>query len=332
MILRKIKQFAREHGLKALFIKIRLELMRRLKRWIKNETTFQEFLSKTFPLSSPIAFIRVESPLRLNLVVDEIKEEPALIIASLLARQKKCPLRIISKSSVSKPAPYFNFLKTHRIEKPSKVEFFSDHPRFRLETSENDIFAITSEWGEEAIRHVNLRKEFIDLKNCPKAFPPFLYPPTFEDKPKYRLIFRHLDYVTLKLLDEAFVRGILLKEAWEVYFLGEKIPSFTFSNGIKAKQLKLNLMQTIDLGFSLNDPDFALDVVARGGIALTNTPQVHSKNMISASLNQMAEGFSKALALVQNQKKRIENYHTHTVPSDWHELIKEIPHVFSTEI
>lgn len=227
-LLKKIKQFHREHGLKALFIKLRLQGCLVIKTWVNKNILkrikVRDALNQAYPHAMQIEALKIErtSP-RFNIVLDHLKEEDffggvgtSLIAAALFANKQDMPLRIISRAKESQPDQFFKFLKLQNIPVPKKVEFFSDYDReitwrrARLETSDQDIYMATSWWTAEALQGVNFRPSYFHLVqdtpshfrhslalNDPKAriisnFAPAF--PThaiksFQVKPKYKLFF-----------------------------------------------------------------------------------------------------------------------------------------------
>lgn len=188
-IFKKIKQFHREHGLKALFIKLRMHSSLVVKAWVNKNilkrTKVREILNQAYPHAMPIDSLKIkrDAP-RFNLVIDHMKEEDffggvatALIAATLFAGKQNMPLRIISRAKENQPEQFYEFLKLQNIPAPKKVEFFSDYDRkiswkrARLETSDQDIYMATSWWTAEAIQNVNFRPSYFHLvQDSPSDF------------------------------------------------------------------------------------------------------------------------------------------------------------------
>lgn len=180
-ILKQIKQFHREHGLKELIIRVRLKSSLIAKEWINKYilkiTKVQDLLNQANPQAVPIDSLKIErKEPRFNLVLDHLKEEnffgsagTSLIAATLFANQQKMDLRIISRAKENQPDQFFQFLRLHNIPTPNKVEFFSDYTReiaptsARLETSDQDIYMATSWSTAEAIQNVNFRPSYFHL-------------------------------------------------------------------------------------------------------------------------------------------------------------------------
>jgi hypothetical protein len=177
------------------------------------------------------------------------------------------------------------------------------------------------------------------------AFPKRLYMPsddTFKPKTKYRLLFyarphidRNMYYTGIQCIEEAFMRGILDKEKWDIVFAGDGAGQIKFSNGVIPQMSgKLtwseysDLLKTVDLGFSLlytPHPGYMpMDVASSGGVALTNTYRAKtntqfSKNIISCDLNDnfVVDAFARAVQLAQNPEERHRNYLENAIEQDW---------------
>lgn len=359
MVLKKIKQYYQDHGLKPLFIKIKTEICLKVQIWvnrnIKKEISVKEVLSAALPLEDPLMPLKVErTAYRLNLVIDQIPNvKPHLILAALFANKHNIPLRIISRSTQNRPDLFFDYLKLQNVARPQKVEFFSDFDRAfslrtkLLETSDKDIYLTTIPCS--TIQFVNFRKHF-KFENLKNAFP---YTPGIrKSHPKLKLVFfarpnepQYLFHKGLRLLDEALLRGILSKDEWEIYFVGDKTPALVFSIGLKPKTLGnldgegyLEFIQNIDLGFSLlntfESNIHALEVASMGGIALTNSTCDDSDNIIVAELDSepMMQGFQKAVTLVKNLDQRQKNHAKSQIASDWMHTLKQPLHYMEEHV
>jgi O-antigen biosynthesis protein len=142
--------------------------------YIKNRlVTVKEMLNERFSSLQPIPYIKVErDSYRFNIVTDSIKKPSlfggvatSLILATLFSNKYKIPLRIIVRTTENNPLDFEEFLKLMKINKPEKVEYFSDYDgsgkyNYKLEVSDKDIFLSTSWWTSEAVKKINLRKKF----------------------------------------------------------------------------------------------------------------------------------------------------------------------------
>lgn len=188
-IVKKINQYHHEHGLKALFTKLRTRSSIAIQTWINKNilkrAKVQDILNQAYPHAVPIQSLKIErSEPRFNLVLDHLKEDEffsgvgtSLIAAVLFANATNMSLRIISRAKESQPAQFFKFLKLQNLPVPKKVEFFSDYARdisqnsARLETSDQDIYMATSWWTAEAIQNVNFRSSYFHLiQDTPSNF------------------------------------------------------------------------------------------------------------------------------------------------------------------
>jgi len=139
-----------------------------------NGSVVNQILRDKFTNSQPIGFVKVDrDDFRFNIVTDSVQKQSlfggvatSLILATLFSNKYNIPLRIITRETENNPNDYEKFLDFMHITKPNKIEFFSDCDRnnggnnFKLETSDKDIFLATSWWSAEAIKSVNLRKNF----------------------------------------------------------------------------------------------------------------------------------------------------------------------------
>lgn len=191
-IIRKIKKtlfILRTKGLGNLITRIRNEMAayRSAGKGAKAFNTIDEIMSCRFPNLQPIRYIRVErNDLRLNIVTDSLNKSSlfggvatSLVLATLFSNKYKIPLRIITRTAKSNPLAFNDFLKLFKLEKPEKVEYYSDFDRnskdnhYNLEISEKDVFLATSWWTAEAIRKLNLRKKmFYILQEVEEFFYP----------------------------------------------------------------------------------------------------------------------------------------------------------------
>lgn len=162
MILKQIKQFHHDHGMKALITKLRTHSIYLIKQWFKKRIKAQTL--------DPIDSLKVKrDTLRVNLVLSQLEEGAALIVAANFANLQNIPLRIISRAKEGQPGKFFRFLQKENIPAPQKVEFFSDYDREtskkrpRLETSDLDIYIATSPETAIAIQGINYRPTYFHL-------------------------------------------------------------------------------------------------------------------------------------------------------------------------
>lgn len=202
-------------------------------------------------------------------------------------------------------------------------------------------------------RHALNNPRAIKIANFPGEIPYFepaflkkLYRGNVEVKSKNRFLFyvrpdkpQHLFRTGLKFLDEALLRGILAENEWEIYFAGEPVPRITFSNGMHPKNLGklpwekyLSFIQTVDLGLCLQEESMvsypALDIVASGGVALTNsmTALDKSSNMIPLKVESphYIDAFSKAAELACDKEQRRINFSRNRLIDDWNAALDSI--------
>lgn len=171
---------------------------------------------------------------------------------------------------------------------------------------------------------------------------------SFKPKDKYKLFFyarastlRNLFYRGINILDRAITEGIIDTNKWDIYFAGEEISEFTFSNGAKPIFMgKMNwqqyndLISTMDLGLSLMfapHPSYPpLDLISSGAVVVTNNYSTksnldYSKNLIMADsdIDSMIEGMKKGVELAMDLKQREENYKNNKLKRDWNESFAE---------
>lgn len=193
---------------------------------------------------------------RINIVTDSLMKSSlfggvatALILVTLFSRKYNIPLRIITRETKNNPKDYENFLNLMQLKKPDKVEFYSDHDRnlpnnhYKLETSDKDIFVATSWWSAEAIKSVNLRKNyFYILQEIEKFFYPngdeqYLCENVLHDQEIKFIINSKLlyDYYLLNKYDNIVNQGIYFEPAFpkHIYYPGKN----TFGSKTKYKLL-----------------------------------------------------------------------------------------------
>lgn len=177
------------------------------------------------------------------------------------------------------------------------------------------------------------------------AFSSDIYYPdedTFKAKRKYKLFFygrpnnsRNLFYHGIDYINEAIERNIINTEKWDIYMGGGDYPDFYFSNGytpiMKGRMSwkeYANFSRTIDLAFSLmytphpSYPPF--DMLSSGAVVLTNNfankkELNYSENLVmeDLKLEDMMEGFEKAIQLAENIEVRKKNYKSNTILRKW---------------
>lgn len=166
----------RTQGLRALAVRLKNEIYacRSRKEQEKAPASVKELLYNHFPNLQPVRYLKVKREnLRLNIVTDSLNKDSmfggvatSLVLATLFSNRYKIPLRIITRTAKSNPLSYSEFLELFNLERPLKVEFFSDFDRnsgnnhHNLELSDKDIFLATSWWTAAVVKKMNLRKKF----------------------------------------------------------------------------------------------------------------------------------------------------------------------------
>jgi len=175
---------------------------------------------------------------------------------------------------------------------------------------------------------------------------------SFEKKEKYKLFFyarpshqRNLFYFGLKVINEAFTRGLLDSKEWEVYLAGdERIPDLELDAagaeihnlGIMSWQDYYDFASTVDLCYSMiytphpSYPPF--DFICSGAVVLTNKYankgdlSMYSKNIVSAELREkdMLSKLEGAIDLAKNVQERKQNYLNSNINNSWDEAFKEV--------
>lgn len=243
----RIKQFHYDHGLKTLLIRIEKEIKLKINQLVSKKIKRECFVKDI--LQPPLPFIKIpKTELRLNLVIDQLTDTPLIALAVLFSHKKNKSLRIISTQKCN-PSNFFSLLQKNNLPAPKLVEFFSGHNR--LETSGLDLFLCSSWEHAEKIADSNFQKtifycyddafHYKELNALKLALPLCLRP-----KPLYRLFLASPSTAGLKIIDEAFLRGILDSERWEIYSENEKHIIFSTGN-----PLKYFSGEEIDLYFSL---------------------------------------------------------------------------------
>ena len=152
------------------------------------ETSFEKIFNDRFPHTQQMREIIVDrDDLRLNIITDSLGNRSlfggvatSLTLAVLFANKNKMPLRIITRETKNNPIDFYNFLKIQGLEKPSKVEFFSDFDRnikgnnLNLETSSKDIYLTTSWWSTSVVSKLSQKNEvFYLLQEIETYFYPY---------------------------------------------------------------------------------------------------------------------------------------------------------------
>lgn len=266
-MLRKINSIAKEikrlskksfdiyknQGLTSLTKRTRDEIKRRY--FIKDKDNLLEsglisvekLLNDRFTNIQPIKTIKItRNNYRLNIVTDSLDKDSffggvatSLILATQFSNKYKIPLRIITRAAKSSPLAYTEFLNLFKLEKPEKIEYFSDFDRnsnknhYNLTVSEKDIFLATSWWTAEVIKSINLRKNFFYiLQEVEEYFYPngdeqFLCRSILGDKNINFIVNSKLlyDYYDSMGYQNIINRGIYFEPAFpeNIYFYKEKL-------------------------------------------------------------------------------------------------------------
>ena len=212
-------------------------------------------------------------------------------------------------------------------------------------SDENICFIVNHKnlWNYFQHNYPNITNHGIYFNPC---FPKHLYGNSVDniskEKDKYKLFFyareansRNLYYTGLEILNTAIEKQILDINKWEIYFAGAELKKLELAKGYRPKFLGqlswgdyAKFLKEIDCSFSLMytpHPSYPpLDVVASGAVAVTNsfdykTDCEWSENMLFGDLitEKMLEKLNEGLKLSRNLEKRIENYQSQTIPSDW---------------
>lgn len=236
--------------------------------------------------------------------------------------------------------------------------FFHDHGDFHL--------AITQQLNHElVVPIVNTKLLFDYMKNqnnisviergvyFEPSFDPVLFKPgvnSFVKKDKYKLFFyarpnhqRNLFYFSLSVLNEAYNRGIIDSEKWEVHISeADTITSIVFDKNVKVVnngklswEKYCSMMSDIDMSFSIMyspHPSYPpLDMACSGGVALTNNFAnkqglvKYSNNMVTGDLEleSMLLAVEKAVAIAENSELREKNYHENKILRSWDQSFAE---------
>ena len=182
------------------------------------------------------------------------------------------------------------------------------------------------------------------------AFPRFLYQPQLPTSTygKHKLFFyarpnhsRNLYFTGLKVLEEAFMRGIIDPKQWDVCFAGDACDKIEFAGGIKPVYLGrmtwgeyAKFLGSVDVTFSLMytpHPSYPpLDSLASGCVCVTNSFEnkkdcPFSKNIIFRDLNidALCDGLREGVKLALDEQVRRKNFEEMSLPSDWSDTLKE---------
>jgi hypothetical protein len=236
--------------------------------------------------------------------------------------------------------------------------FFYDHGDYHLRcyntlTSERLIPIVNS----ELLYDYFLAHGYDNVNNgiyFEPAFSRDLFSPSeesFKRKDKYKFFFyarplhqRNLFYFGLQVLNQAFLKGILKEDEWEVYLAGDsRTPKFKFDNDVKVNDMGImkweeycEFASQIDLCYSMiytphpSYPPF--DFVRSGAVVLTNKyankEDLHkySKNIISADLKKedMLDKLKEAIRLTKNHELRKKNFENSNINESWDDSFEEV--------
>lgn len=181
------------------------------------------------------------------------------------------------------------------------------------------------------------------------AFPKTIYSVNnMVRKDKYKLFFyarpnnpRNMFTYGLQILESCIQKGIIDTNEWDIYCAGQDVPELTFSNGYKVKNL--GLMEWKEYGKFLGDIDLALslmytphpsyppfDVASAGGVVVSN--KCINKENISFCNNillgdleeeKFLETMKQGIELAKDYKERKKNFEQSTIPTEWHQQLKD---------
>ncbi|MCX5774546.1 MAG: hypothetical protein NTX05_08095 [Fusobacteria bacterium] len=226
-------------------------------------------------------------------------------------------------------------------------QFFYDYGDEHLLCSqlmkEKDIiFIVNSKWLYDyfTMNEKNIAENGVYFH---PSFSNSLFTPIFEKrKEKYQLFFyarpnnsRNLFYYGVNVINRAINEGIIDISEWDINFVGQGVPEFTFDNGYKCNiigQLEwkeyAKFLESIDLAISLmytphpSYPPF--DVLMAGGVVLTNRfmnkQEIDwSKNVILSELNEedMMKNIKISVEMAKNSQIRKSNFEESQIPQNW---------------
>lgn len=179
------------------------------------------------------------------------------------------------------------------------------------------------------------------------AFPQFLYRP-LTPSGKHKLFFyarpnhsRNLFLTGLMVIEEAFMRGILSPEQWDVYLAGDVCEKVEFAGGIRPQYLGRmkwkeysQFLGSVDVVFSLMytpHPSYPpLDSLASGCVCVTNsfenkTSCPFCKNIFFCDLtiDSLCDGLRNGIKLALDRQTRYKNFEELSLPSDWSDTLKK---------
>lgn len=182
------------------------------------------------------------------------------------------------------------------------------------------------------------------------AFPMSLYQPKpFRAKKRYKLFFyarpnnpRNLFHFGMSIIERCISAGIINTREWDIYCVGQDIPTIKFSNG--ASSINLGQLSWSEYAKFLGDVDLALslmytphpsyppfDVASSGGVVVTNicqnkTEMVESKNILLGDLDeeQFLKTMTSGIALAKDMKQREQNYRESRIYRSWQENLAPI--------
>lgn len=260
-------------------LKVAKSKMKRFAPWMNKDLSVNAHIRSELRNSDLLStlFIQSSTP-RLNIVTDSLTKESffggvatSVLLSTLFAKKFNHTLRLISRSTLSKPHAYFQFLKMVGISPPEKVEFYSDHLReegknhFKLETSSNDIYIATSWWSSKAIQSANLKPYYFYLLQ--EAEPQFynhgdlqLFCKNTLEDPKARYIVNtkllhdyliHHDYEQVKKHSTSFEPAFPLFSPSETSFKKKnKFRFFFYARPNHPRNLFLHGLQFLDTAIS----------------------------------------------------------------------------------
>ena len=152
---------------------------------------------------------------------------------------------------------------------------------------------------------------------------------------------RNLYWRGLEAINAAIERGILSPDEWNITFVGRDLNPLILSRGVRPTILEnlswsdyATLIRDTDMGLMLIDtphPSYPpLDLVAAGGVAVTNTCGIkqsltkYSENIICVdpTIDFLCRGISDASKLVTDEERRLENFQRNGLGRDWLEALE----------
>jgi len=176
------------------------------------------------------------------------------------------------------------------------------------------------------------------------AFPPGVFHPRPRvDASRRRFVFyarphnaRNLFYLGLETIEHALMQGVLDPQVWDIVFVGKDIPDVQLAGGVRPQRLEnldwmayADLIGQADLGLCLMGtphPSYPpLDMVASGAVVVSTRHGLKqdlsalSKNLIlcDAAHDALVDGLRQAVALVADDRRRMEQFRAGTLSRDW---------------